>query len=96
MSQIDIPELNAETRPRFQAWLDAHNVRATCPACESPTYALTSRIFTGVFPGYPDNYAVYQRICRDCGHILGFDIREQIQAPTDAPPSEMHPPAGSQ
>lgn len=94
MSQIELMELNAETRPRFQAWLDEHHIRPTCLACESPEYLLTSRIFPYVFPPYPNTYAVYHRICRDCGHIMAFDIREQINIPTVAPLLKADRPTG--
>lgn len=93
MDRPDIIELNETYRPRFQAWLDAHHVRPTCPACESPDYLLTGRVLVYTFPAYPENWALRYRLCRQCGHVMAFDLGELLEPPNDAPPPATAPQA---
>jgi len=71
-------ELNAEYKPIFQAWLDEHHVRSTCPACESPAYFLTSRVIPFANGELDGPWHIYIRLCRNCGHMLEFDLPVQI------------------
>ena len=89
-------ELNELYRPILQAWLDDHGVRPTCPACESPDYLLTMRMIPFAFAQLEDPWHIYIRLCRNCGHMLQFDLPVQITPETvltTRAPSEADPPA---
>ena len=66
---LTFDELNDTYRPGFLSWLRDHHVRDTCPACDSPHYALGAYHWYGV-----QERAMYARICRQCGHVMLFDI----------------------
>lgn len=69
-----LPKLNPESEALFRAWQAAHNVRETCPLCDSPDYALGARNIAG----YGDLWFVHVRTCRNCGHVLLFDVYDRL------------------
>jgi len=86
---LHFQELNDIYRPRFLAWLREHGVRETCPACNSPEYALSGYGLVRVLPHIPSDSLPFARICRQCGHVMLF------QAGGDGLRSEPHERADS-
>lgn len=80
---LDFHELNAETRPRFLAWLRACGVRESCPACTSTDYALSTYAWVRLASHIPSSRLPYLRICRRCGYVMLFQLGD-AGLPSDA------------